>query len=45
MILTAKVQCSDSQPWHGDLDGSKMTALRENGTPEQKLPLGGLPRW
>ena len=45
MILTAKVQCSDSQPWHGDLDGSKMTAMRENRAPEQKLPLGGIPRW
>jgi hypothetical protein len=30
-------------PW--DLDGPKMTALRENGTPEQKLLLGGIPRW
>ncbi len=26
-------------------DGPKMTALRENGTPEQKLLLGGIPRW
>ena len=45
MILTAAVQCSESQPWHGDLDGSKMSALGENGTPEQKLLLGGIPRW
>ena len=26
-------------------DGPKMTALSENGTPEQKLLLGGIPRW
>ena len=26
-------------------DGPKMTALRDNGTPQQKLLLGGIPRW
>ena len=26
-------------------DGPKMTVLRENGTSEQKLMLGGIPRW
>ena len=45
MILTAIVQFSESQPRHEGLDGPKMTALRENGTPEQKLLLGGIPRW
>ena len=41
MILTVIVQFSESQ----DFDGPKMAALRENGTPEQKLLLGGIPRW